>query len=76
MMLNKISKTAVLAPKGDTDLFEFVARRYIRTIHVYDQPRLRTVNTNRSNKRKWFHIKVGKKQMIFTRNYGRHRLHR
>ena len=37
-------------------------------------PRLCTMNINRSNKRKWFHMKKDKKQMISCRNYDRCRL--
>ena len=33
------------------------SRRYISAIYVYDLPRLRSTNFNRSNKRKWFHSK-------------------
>ena len=45
------------------------SRRYISTIYVYNLPRLCTLNTNKSNKRKWFHIKKGKKQTISHWNY-------
>ena len=33
-------------------------------------PRLYTLNINRFNKKKWFHIKKVKKQMISSTNYG------
>ena len=48
-----------------------LARRYISTIFIYTPLRLRTSNIHWSNKRKWFHIYKGKKQMISHRNYYR-----
>ena len=35
-----------------------LARRYTSTIFTYTQPRLHNSNINKSNKRKWFHIKT------------------
>ena len=51
-----------------------LARRYTVTMFVNTQPRQRTRNVNRTNKRKWFHIKKGKKLMISSRNNDRCRL--
>ena len=50
--------------------------KYICTIYVYNLPRLRPKNVNRSYKIKWFHIKRDKKQMIPRRNVDRRRLRR
>ena len=38
-------------------------RRYISTIFVYALPRTHTLNVNRSNKEKWFHIKKKTQRM-------------
>ena len=43
---------------------------------VFNQPRLCTMNINRSNKRKWFRIQKDKKQTISLKNYDRHKLRR
>ena len=51
-----------------------LARWYISTIYVYNLPRLWTMNINRSNKSKWFHIKKDKKQTTSHRNDNRCRL--
>ena len=50
------------------------ARRYISTIYVYNLPRLRTSNFDRSNRRKWLYTKKGKKQTIPSRKLLRTQL--
>ena len=42
------------------------ARRYISNIFVYNLLRLCTSNTNKSNKRKWFHIKKARSRWYPT----------
>ena len=49
---------------------------YISATYVYNQPRIRTMNVNRSNKVKDFPIKKDKKQAISYENYDRYRLRR
>ena len=45
-----------------------LTRRYIRTISIYNLPRLRSMNVNRSNERKWSHTKKkkAKQRQYFT----------
>ena len=61
IMLKKNTNAMVHLPDSDFDFFDIVNRVlqgdiYISTIYVYNLPRVRTMNINRSNKRKWFHI--------------------
>ena len=59
MRLYKNTKAIVYSPNVDTDFF-------YKVTGVYTLPRLCTLNVDRSNKRRWFHIKKDKKQMIST----------
>ena len=48
------------SPDGYTFLWHChlsIARRFIETISIPNQPRLCTTNVNRSNEKKWFHSK-------------------
>ena len=62
IMLYRNTKAKVSSPDGDTGFFNIVAAsRYIRTIFVYNLPRLHTSNIDKSNKTKWLYIKKEKK---------------
>ena len=51
------------------------ARGYISPISAHNLLKLYTLNIDRSNERKLFYTKKGKKQMIPCTNYHGHRLH-
>ena len=62
MMLYKNTKAMIRLPDNNTDFFSIVAGvLQVATLppymYVYNLPRLCTKDINRSNKRKWFHIK-------------------
>ena len=79
MMLYKNIKAMVHSTDDDIDFLNIVAvvlQRYINVIFVYNPLRLHTLKLNRSNRRKCFYTKNGKKQMTSSRNYDRGRLHR
>ena len=59
-------KVIVSSPDRDSDIVDGVLQGdTLAHICLY------SANVNRSNKRKWFHIKKGKKQTIFHRTYDR-----
>ena len=63
-MFYKNMKTMVCSLGGDTVFFYIVTRvlqGYISPIYIFNLSRLRTVNGNRSNERRWFHMKKDKK---------------
>ena len=63
MMLYKNMKAVICSPDGNNDFFGIVIgvleEDRLNRLFVYNLPRLLTMNVNRSNKRKWFHIKKG-----------------
>ena len=59
MMLYKNTKVKVRSPDGDTDFFDIVAGflQGESLISVHNLPRLRTLNVDISNERKWLYTK-------------------
>ena len=57
------TKVKVRSPDGDMDFFNIVPRvlKGNTLVSVYNLPRLRTSNVDRSNKRKWLYTIKGKK---------------
>ena len=78
MMVYKITKVKFHSPDGDTNFFDVVVGvlQGDSPTSLHNLPRVRTLNINRSNERKWLNTKNGKKQMIPHTNYYGDRLYR